>query len=334
MLKIVKDMLVVGVIFLGWSLVASADENPKIIQLEDIFAQVQGRVAEPSTGGFSPILWKLGAGAQFNSWLSLDTSVGASQLLYLPNWSTPPSDSVSLLDLKAQMMTDFGDFYAGQFQIPWGLEGTSDEAALWLPRSMFYEKGALPLRDIGGGFKTDYDGYFMNVAAHNGLGAGVTNNTNRLFVTGQTGYRGKAHSVVGLSLTAGHIISPLTSMDTKVRGANAFYGFNIFGLGLQLESSVIESKTDAQTTDVLAWHADLQHPLSDHINLIYRYEAYNPNLRVSSNVLSRGYIGGEIHSADNFSRLFLFLVKNNESQSETPNDEIQLAWRVSPMKEF
>jgi hypothetical protein len=326
-------LVTLGFLSLAACEVAVASESSgfeRSVKIDETFLQVQGRVAEENISGVQSPGFKLGVKATPSTWLTINSSVGSSSYLYLPNWSQPQSSSVSVIDLKAQVYTDVADFYAGQFLVPWGLEGTRDESELWLPRSLFYEKGVFPLRDIGAGFRTDYDGYFMNLATHNGLGAGVTNNTARYFLTGQWGYHGRAQSSLGVSATIGHIAYPIVSQENKIRGVNLFYGFNIFGLGLQLEGSAIETRSDSLVTDSLTWHGDIQHPVSDHINLVSRFESYNPNLRVSSPVLNRIYLGCECHSLDGTSKLFIFAVKNLETIGENPNDEIQVAWRLSP----
>jgi hypothetical protein len=300
------------------------------VELDDMFLQSQARFQEPSRGGMDPLLWRVGFTSRFVPWAHIKASVGASQLLYRPTWSQQPTESVSPTDVTGTLHTLFGDVYAGQFRVPWGLQSV-DESELWLPRTLLYEKGYFPLRDAGVGFHVDLDGFYMDLAAHNGEGGGLTSNPdNRVFATGQWGVKGPANSNLGLSATAGRYIANGSFSETRMRGANAFFGFNIFGLGLQLEGSIFQTFSQTENTDAVIWHGDIEHPLSENVNLIGRYEQYNPNTKVVTNILGRGYLGGEYHSKDGVSRLFLFLVKNNESLQENPNDTILLTWRLAP----
>jgi hypothetical protein len=311
-------------------------EEPKIlgsqIFLNDILFQPQARISEPSKGGVDPLLWLVGVKTQFVSWVDVRGSIGSSSLLGRPSWSPQPTESVSLIEMKGTLHSFIGDIYAGQTLVPWGLEGQTLESQLWLPRSLLYENGVFPLRDIGAGFKTESDGFYMNIMVHNGEGGGLSNNQdNRMFFTGQWGYMGPVHTNFGVSATAGHIGLPYAQTSTKVRGGNMFFGFNIFGLGLQLEGSYVQTITDAATSDNFSVHSDIEHPISNHFNFIGRWEEQNPNTRATSNVQSRVYGGLEFHSVDNFSRLFLFAVKNYENITEIPNDEIRLIWRIAPV---
>ncbi len=301
-----------------------------ILSMNDIFLQSQFRTGEPSYGILDNPQWRLGLESRFAQWIDIEGSFGSNQFLYRPRWSFTPTESVNLIDLKGTLHTLIGDIYVGQFRIPWGLWGSIDEEQLWLPRNLLFEKGYFLLRDVGVGFHTNFEGYYMNLAAHNGEGAGLSNYDNRMFVTGQWGYQGPANIDFGVGATAGRLGIPVATTETQIRGANAYFGFNIFGLGLQIEGSVIETHNETGNIDTVAWHADAQHPVSDRINLITRYEQLNPNSKTAANVLGRGYLGGEFHSRDNISRLFVYIIKNNESLIETPNDEFRIIWRITP----
>ncbi|MDZ4678347.1 MAG: hypothetical protein SGI74_12660 [Oligoflexia bacterium] len=322
------SVLFVFCLFFSTQLIQAAEALK--VEFDDMFFQSQVHVQEPSLGGIDPLLWRVGFTSRFVQWAHIKASVGASQLLYRPYWAAPNAESVSMTDVTGTIHTYFGDIYAGQFRIPWGLQ-SQDETELWLPRTLLYERGFFPLRDTGVGFHVDLDGHYMDLAVHNGEGANLTSNQdNRVFVTGQWGLKGPAHSNLGLSATSGRFIAIGTPYETRIRGLNAFFGFNIFGLGLQLEGSIFQTFSQIENTDSLIWHADLEHPIFENINLIGRYEQLNPNTKVVSNVMGRGYLGGEYHSKDNVSRLFLFFVKNNESIRENPNDMFLLIWRLAP----
>jgi hypothetical protein len=306
---------------------------PQIV-FDDIFLQPTLRAIEGGRGGIDPLQWILGAKTTFASWVEVKASLGATQLLYRPYWSSTQNiGPVGIIDLVGTLHTLLGDVYAGQTLVPWGLQGQTKEAQLWLPRDLFYENGAFPLRDVGVGLHTELEGVYMNVMAHNGEGGDLGDQDNRMFLTGQWGVLAGANSNMGISLTAGRVAQPLVSNEIHVRGGNVFFGFNISGLGVQAEGSYLQSISDPQTVDTFAWHGDLEIPISNHINFIGRYEQYNPNTRTTSNVLGRNYLGGEYHSKDNSSRLFLFAVQNTQTQNSFPNNEIRLMWRFAPPQE-
>ena len=305
---------------------------PQII-LNDFYFQPQIRAIEGGQGGIDPLAWLLGAKTNFASWVDFQVSVGAKSLLYLPTWAPVPVQSmgpIAVIDAVATLHTLIGDVYAGQTLVPWGLEGRVKESQLWLPRDLFFENGAFPLRDVGVGIKTELNGFYMNLMAHNGEGADSGDVDNRMFLTAQWGFLGPANSTFGISATAGRVASPLVVNEEHIRGGNTFFGFNIFGLGLQAEASYLQYISTPQEVETFAWHTDVEHPITEHINFIGRYEQYNPNTTVTSNIQTRAYAGGEYHSKDNSSRLFLFAVQNVQSFTNTPVGQIQLAWRLSP----
>jgi hypothetical protein len=303
---------------------------PQII-LDDIYFQPTVRAIEDGRGGIAPLDWILGAKTTFASWVDVKASLGATQLLYRPSWSQAQSiGPIGIIDLVGTLHTLIGDVYAGQTLVPWGLQGQTKESQLWLPRDLFYENGAFPLRDLGVGIRTELEGVYMNIMAHNGEGGDLGDQDNRMFLTGQWGVLAGANSNMGISLTAGRIAQPLVVNEIHMRGGNVFFGFNISGLGVQVEGSYLQSISNPQTVDTFAWHGDLEIPFTSHINFIGRYEQYNPNTRTTSNVLGRNYVGGEFHSKDNSSRLFLFGIQNTETQNSFPSNEIRLSWRFSP----
>lgn len=314
------------------SLNSAAAENPASFSVNDIFLQSSAKVQEGNAGGLDFPQWKFGALAKFSPTLELNLSLGSPSLLYLPSWSTLANQGASLLDVKAQIKTSVADFYAGQFLTPFGLEGTRGENELFFPRSFLYERGLIPLRDYGVGIFSQNDGFYFNVAAHSGEGANYSASTDsRLFGTGQWGYETPTHEALGLSIIEGRVINPLTLAETKLRGGNLFFKFHLFKMAIDLEGSIFQSILNQVESNYLAWHGDFSYIASDSVNIIARYEQYNPNTKISSNVLGRGYFGIEWHGKNSFSRLFIYLVKNNESLNEMPNDEVRFVWRITPL---
>ncbi|MCC6278940.1 MAG: hypothetical protein IT289_13595 [Oligoflexia bacterium] len=310
---------------------SSLSFKPDIV-FDKIMLETGGFLREPSASGFVQPSWKLGIKTAFATWIEVNAVLGPSTLISTPSWVTgTSSQAVSLIEGYGLIRAVFGDVSAGLIPIPWGLQSEIEEE-LWFPRTFIYERGLRPLRDVGVGVTSEYDGFYLTLVGHNGEGGLVSNSDNRAFVTGQWGYKGPANSHLGLSATTGKINQPWLTEETRQRAGNAFFGFNIFGLGLQIETSYFQTVTASQTTDSLAWHVDLGHPIGEQFTILGRYEQYNPNAKISANVLGRGYFGLEFHSRDVASRLFLFVIKNNEAQGESPNDEIRVVWRIIPPK--
>lgn len=327
-----RFVILIGVLFmslfLNFSISANASEsgvNNKI-SLNDAYLQFTGHVAEEAQGGLISPQWKLGAQSRLAEDLDLSAVVGASSLLYKPRWTAPTSNDVSLLEAKGFLKTSFVDFYAGQFLVPWGLEGSREENELFFPRSLLYEHGLLPLRDYGAGISADSEGFYFNIAAH---GGGASGGGNEVFVTGQWGWQSPTREALGVSATEGRFLDPVTSLNTKLRALNMFFKFHFFNLVTELEGSYFEDLNSLVETDYVAWHCDLIYPASEAVDVLGRYEQYNPNIKINSNVLGRGTFGIGWHNKNSTSRLFVYLVKNNESLQEVPNDEIQLAWRIT-----
>lgn len=322
------------IFLIGFNVMASASEVKGVkapsISINDLFLQPRLRIVEKSSGGFQAIDANVSMLTKIDAWFDAQVVLGSSSSLNQPAWVAPTSESLTVLKAIGTYHSPFGDIYAGQFQVPWGLEGTISDKDLWFPRSLFYLNGVFPLYDLGAGYFIDWDKFNFYFAVHNGEGALNPDRDNRLFVTGQWRYNGPANMKAGISATAGRVSAPNVLTERRLRGANAFFGFHIFGLGLQLEGSFLQDLSQTLDKDVVAWHAALEHPVTDNINALLRYEELNPNSRVESDVLGRAFIGAEIHNKSSTSRLFVFLVKNTESQNEIKNDEIQVMWRLTP----
>lgn len=299
---------------------------PPPVRWDDIYLLLMGRAAEGSQGGLSTPDWKLGASTKWDSRFSAELTIGASSLLFRPRWySSSTRNLVDLLEAKGTYQTSILDVYGGEFLLPWGLEGQTTEQDLEFPRSLLYEQGLFPLRDSGVGVKASAEGFYFDLSAHSG--AGSVSNSNRIFVTGQWGYRTPHQSGLAISATSGRYMSTASAVtETVLRGGNIFLKFNVMQLLAQLEGSYFQNVTGTAETAELAWHGDLKWPISDHVTLLGRYEQYNPNTRVNLNIIGRGYLGAEWFISNRTSRVLFYLIKNNESQQEYPNDEVRVSW--------
>src|SRR5258708_2752866 len=132
----------------------SASSQSAPVYINRLYLQPQARLNEPSQGAWGPIFWAAGLKTRFSNWMDVQAVFGSSNLLYRPSWTPASTETVSLIEGVGTVHAVFGDLYAGQFLVPWGLEGTTEEEELFFPRSLLYERGQFPLRDIGAGFKT------------------------------------------------------------------------------------------------------------------------------------------------------------------------------------
>lgn len=330
MIFLIKVIVVVSSL-LVFSLAKADDSKNLPVELDQAFLQLSAAVAEVSQGNFIEPQYKLGFKSDFSKQLDLKLSFGATQILYKPNWIASSSERVSLIDAIATYRTSILDFYAGQFLIPWGLEGKRDENDLFFSRTLLYERGYFLLRDYGVGVKAQNQGFAFDLCVHSGEGGGVLSADNKTFFTGRWTYETPLQTAIGLSATEGRFVNASTLVETKIRGANLFFKFNFVNLKVELEASGFQSVVNGGQTDWLAWHGDFIYHVSDEINILGRYEQYNPNLRQVQNVLGRGTVSVEWHNKDSASRLFFTYMKNNESLNETPNDEFRITWRIATL---
>ncbi|MBK9294133.1 MAG: hypothetical protein IPM57_06760 [Oligoflexia bacterium] len=313
------------IVFFFSVVVNAQDIKTSQIEFDKAYLQAAGSIKEVSQGGFYEPQFNVGVKGIFSKSLDMKLSVGTASLLSKPNWISSGSEKISLVDAVATYRTNYIDFYAGQFLIPWGLEGTTSEADLFFQRTLLYENGYFILRDYGFGMRAQNSGFSFDLSAHSGEGGGSYNSDNKLFVTGQWSYQTPMQTSIGLSLTQGHYD------NTQLRGANLFFKFNFANIKLMIEASGFQSIFNSVQTDWLAWHGDIIYHASDEINLLARYEQYNPNFQEVQNVLGRGNLSLEWHNRDSSSRLFFSFLKNNESLNESPNDEYRITWRIATL---
>lgn len=301
--------------------------KPFEVSGHDLLIQPEGVVSETGERRIRPLKARVGLQGD-GGWIKAYLSAGSSSLLGAPRWQQGTPSEFGVVDAYGELSAVAGSVRAGQFRIPFGLEGSTEESQLWFPRSLIYSLGYWPQYDVGVSGRTDWKNFFSNLSVYQGEGAGASRTDNEFFFSGVWGYKGPARSHLGFSLASGRLDSTNNQFYGRMRAINAFFGFNIFGLGLQTEATFIQQFQGARDLEVLGWHADLEHPIFDNFDCLIRYEQLYPDRVASSNYLGRGYFGVEIYDDQKQSRFFIFGVKNWEDPSVN-NDEVLISWRFA-----
>jgi len=341
--------LVLGVFLFGCVAEAASDPHNQDIPLfiNDIFIQAQGRLVEKQVGGFQPLEGRIGVTMTPATDLEATLKVGSSSFLGVPRWSVGPSQGLSLMEGKLEYSPGFGTFTMGQALLPFGLEGSQDEASLLFPRIFVYELGYLPLRDLQAGFHTDNgDGFFSSWAVHNGEGISQSSSDNRMFFTASLSYK-KGQTAIGVSGMAGSLVPSANSQavqttgqagegplmaanqENKLRAFSGFLGVQLGKLHLEGEAIWIQQINFLNRNETLDWYVTADQELLPRFNFIARYEGLDPDSRAADDFVSRSSVGFQWFSLHQNNRVILFGAKVLEQGHEVPNDEIRLVWRAN-----
>lgn len=332
MQKIMPSLLVLSLVLGPWA--SFADEQLGEIQLADFLVEPTYKDSEKSPSatdsqsGFGLGNSYFAARWKFQRIVSGRIQIADLSLINNPTWySTTAQHGLGLVEAYAQAESVLGTFRAGLVPISFGLDGATPETGLWFPVSMIFADRQLVLRDYGVSYSIYHNGFFTDVAAHNGEGA--TDQDKRLWQTARWGWRGKAGTQIGLSGATGYFQTP-TSLDTKSRIGNFFFGLDFYAIGIGAEATLGERKTSASQHQFYDWYVWVRHAMGRNWGLMLKYEYYDPSNRIEADGQKIGVAGLYINNDTNTSRLSFMYTKNwEEAEDQIANDEYRVVWRIT-----
>lgn len=252
--------------------------------------------------------------------------LGQYSLLNRPSWSPVTESGLGFVEAYAEYKSQLGTIRAGLLPVAFGLDGATQETRLWFPRHFLYTQGLMQLRDMGFSYQIAHNDFYTQATLHNGEGG--ADQDRRLFYTGRIGWDGPAGMTAGLSGSVGYYKTS-TTQDTKTRIGNVFFGMNLYAVGLGLEATMGELKSQISKKQFLNWYVSARHNLGKRWGFLMKYEFFDPSQLVKEDSRKQGLLGVFAENETGTSRVTLAFLKNWEEKSQNANDEYRLTWRIT-----
>lgn len=303
------------------------------IQLADflvepsVYFTERGTLTGAEESGFSLGNTYFAAKWKMQRYFSGRLQLASYDLLNRPSWSPVTESGIGFVEAYAQLDSTHGRIRAGLIPLMFGLDGSTEETKLWFQRSAIYTQRRLGLRDLGISYNISHNGFFTDLAVHNGEGG--RDYDRRFWHTARWGWNGPAGITVGMSGSVGFYKPQSTQEDTKVRIGNVFAGMELYAIGFAAEGTVGEEKSKLTKTQFVNAYAQLRHNIGRLWGLLARYEYYDPSNIISGDSTKQGALGFYVKNETNTSRLSFLFLKNWEESFQTANDEYWLTWKIT-----
>ena len=322
---------------------AKAEERIGDLAVGDVFLEPTFAYSENRAGRFemgdsrASLVWKR------DQIFSAHLTVGTRSLLGTPTryGRTLADEAVAMAEAYAQMESDYGRLRAGLLPIRFGREGGDAENDLYLPRSRFWQRRVLPLRDLGATFSTDNEGFFSILAAHNGEGGRDLD--NETWFSTEFGWQ-DAVTMMAVSATAGRTApastgaSGVSSADAGMDGnRDARYRFTNFFIQhrdpwFSAGGEVFYGHTvqGEEQTQLLAWVADCKVRLLAWLDFVGRFDQIDPRLDRGGDLLQEGTLG--FRMSDRYENSVLSVLASRLHQEGVTQDahQLRVIWRLTP----
>lgn len=305
--------------------------------------------------GFSYLEGRKGSFSQGSSYLALSwyrdrrisatVKLGTAGLLGQPRRFAlqPIANQIEFVESYAQADSLYGRLRLGLIPIPFGLEGGDAERRLLFPRSQLFRERFMVLRDQGVSYRISANGFFSDVAIHNGEGGADLD--NEIWLTSRVGWQGGRFLQLGFSGSVGRTSPASTDPNGTASSANAWMDVgkaakirivNLFVEWLDRPWDFVMEATTGDTIQgdlvikTVAGHVDLTYDLGETATLLTRYDLLSPRNDVASPQMVE-YSGGlALRTA--YRNANLYLIGTKKVQQDVKQDEHRglIIWRIAP----
>jgi hypothetical protein len=253
---------------------------------------------------------------------------GDTSLIGVPVFFGANPTDYGLLQAYGEVSGWFGNFKAGLIPLIYGTESGISESTLDFPRSLIYESRLLHLRDYGVQYSVSNEGFFTDMAVHNGEAG--PDQDNRFWYTGRVGWKDGKSFGVGMSGTTGRY--KILGGDLHIRRAGGLFARGkIWGFDATLEGSYGEDIVQDEKSPFGGWHFDLEHSFIGTSSLLFRFDHVDPNTKVGKDMMQRGSLGVSVFE-ENFNSVFYAFYHRKYSESEGGFDnQVLLLWKLTSL---
>jgi hypothetical protein len=324
-----------------------AQESLGILKIDDLTVRTTINSLEDTGGDFSLYGSSLGARWVGNANYSAQVRLGSRELINYTNYyadaTTTDStrEEVGFYEAYGQYVGAYGTIRAGLIPLDFGRDGRAIEALRVFERSSLFREHAVGLRDMGVSFLTSHNGFFTQLIFHNG--EVDLESDGETWVTGRWGYQNSKNFTVSVSGQTGRVKPTTTSgssftlagVDSSAsahwrHGVLTFEGESRhWDWGVEFGGGEVEQRFASNGYFVAL--TEVMYRSSKSAELSFRWDHFDPNNRLPNDTESRLALGFNLKSDNGISKLILTGVKVLEEKSQIANDEVRVAWVLTPM---
>ncbi|MBT4760832.1 MAG: hypothetical protein HOO06_03960 [Bdellovibrionaceae bacterium] len=331
-------------IFILFSLSAFSKQQLGSLKVEEVLLKPRLRLSEPEQGGFEIGESYLGLTYELDPYLKAVVSLGSLGLINTPSYFynelSTSHVNFGFFEAYAEVHGLYGRLRMGLIPLGYGLNGGFRESELRLPRIQLLTRRVVGLRDYGLEYKIGEGRFYSQFSIHNGETA--SNIDGRIWLTGKWAYEGSRLHMglvgqTGETTTASTVASTETragfdaSEDNKIRLGGFFIEDHAGNFKSYVEYHFGEIRDEQNHTGQFATGVlGFTHMWKKHIWFDLRVDAYDPSTDVDENLFIETALAISYLSPYMNSVVSLVLVKKEEQQLEIDNNEVMIAWKLSP----
>ena len=316
------------------------------LQVSDLLLEPSFFYSEPKTGHFLPgnslvsFIWT--RDAMISGKITLGTKALLGEpLLYV---TTDNDQELGIVEGYAQAEGYMGRARLGLIPVAFGLEGGDVEGSLRFPRSLFWQKRLVPLRDYGACYQINWDGFFTEWEAHDGEGGKDLD--NQIWFTARWGWTPSANFKLGASGSTGRTTPSSThpagstvnsnawidvDQPSRTRIVNAFVDWTVHPVEFSAEAMVGETLQDGNALAISAGHADVYWSVSESWAALARWDQYNAKSdKFGTDWTQEMTLGGAWRSSYETSVIYLYFSKAMQKDVSPDEHVVRVVWRLTP----
>jgi hypothetical protein len=259
--------------------------------------------------------------------ISAKVKVGDRSLIAPPRLFTDTTN-FGFFEAYVQARVPAGSVKMGLMPTGYGLEGSTPESLLKFPRSLWYQRQMVGLRDYGLSFRSHHNGHYAQLMAHNGEGS-ESNSDSRYWYTAKWGWSGRRAVDIGLSGTTGHYFTKTEAGDRLFRAGNIFITAPIWAAFVALEGHFGQVKFGEGSKEFIGGHFDIVKPITKSLDLSLRVDLLEPDTTLPGDLMREYTAGISVGDAHRSATLYAYFIKREEEGRQISNDEIRLSCRLT-----
>ncbi len=340
--KTVLGCLLVSAALFGVTASSSyANERVGTFAIEDLRVRATLVSEEEDGGDFSLDDSAFALSWRKNKNLSAYFALGPELSRKLPiYYAEIPKDQFGIVEGYAQYEGVYGRVRMGLIPLEFGYDGVlepHERVFLW---ALPYSRGLIGNRDYGANFYTEHLGYYTQLTVHNG--EIDTPSDGRMWTSGNWGYTNGRSFRMQFSMQTGSVKGEVSAGGNNqfggvVNGETALWRNALLfahwykrGWNVVLQSGGGEVKQEDLNGRYNMNMAELTRYFSKNFGVGVRYDQIDPNRKVDGDMQTETSLALVVKSDDSTSNLILSFTKSIEESNEMPDDQVRLAWLLTP----
>lgn len=274
---------------------------------------------------------------RISAFVAVGSELSRNQPVY---YATMPEDRLGFYEAYAEYDGVYGRIRFGLIPLQFGYDGVLSSSERYFQRALPYTERIIGLRDQGLSFYTEHNGYYTQLAVHNGEVDAPSD--GRPWISGNWGFSNKRHFRTQLSIQTGDVRGEVSSGASNtiagvVNGETAHWRNGLFfmhwyprrwNIVVQMGGGEVQQgdREGRYNTNMI----ELTRYFSKGFGLGLRYDQLDPDRKTDGDMRTEASLVAVLKSDDSTSSLYLLGTKVIEEAHERPNDQLRLVWLLTP----